>query len=104
MCGEEPRIPGDAYCRECRRAYGREWMRAKRKSYGELSDEQRKKVTCRSYSNVLKQRGKLAPQPCKYCGVTKDVEMHHPDYNDPKRVEWVCQTCHRGVEHQVEAR
>lgn len=57
-----------------------------------LNLAQRKKDNARSYANVYKQRGYLIPEDCE-CGST-NVEMHHPDYDLPLKVEWVCRECH----------
>ena len=53
---------------------------------------QKFKDGCRSYAGVYKRRGKIIKSPCK-CG-NPNSEMHHTDYNQPLRVEWLCRTCH----------
>jgi len=74
-------------------------MREKRLRHSELSEESRKKATTRAYTNVLKGRGKLTPEPCVFCGEEK-AEAHHPDYDDPRKVVWACPPCHREHFHQ----
>ncbi len=37
--------------------------------------------------------GKLIKQPCEVCGEVK-VEAHHPDYEKPLGVNWLCTSCH----------
>ncbi|MCA9324646.1 hypothetical protein KDA23_01075 [Candidatus Saccharibacteria bacterium] len=39
--------------------------------------------------------GKLVKQPC-YCGEDK-VEAHHPDYNEPLTVVWLCNKHHKEI-------
>lgn len=39
--------------------------------------------------------GKIIKQPCKDCGRTDDVEMHHMDYSKPLDVIFVCPTHHK---------
>lgn len=80
--------------KEYRAAYMREW----RKSHPMTAD-QRIKDSARSYAGVYKRRGKLIPQPCAVCG-DLSVEMHHPNYSEPLRVEWLCNNHHR--EHHTE--
>lgn len=67
-------------------------MREWRKSHP-LTAEQRRKDNCRSYSGIYKKRGHLVPKPCQNCG-SKEVEMHHEDYDRPLDVTWLCRPCH----------
>jgi hypothetical protein len=92
-CENEAR-PSGRYCSPCHNAYMRLW----RKSHP-LNDEQKKKDNARSYANVYVRRGKLIPEPC-VCG-SSEVEMHHPDYDKPLIVIWMCRPCHMSlhVEH-----
>jgi hypothetical protein len=69
----------------------RKW-RETRGGYAALSPEERRKDNCRSYANIYKKRGVLVPRPCEVCGAK--AEMHHPDYNMPLNVEWLCHECH----------
>lgn len=79
------------YCAPCHATNMRAW----RKTHP-LTSEQRKKDNCRSYSYVLLKRGKIERQPCQKCG-SQDSQMHHPDYDQPRLVEWMCRACH--LEH-----
>ena len=45
-------------------------------------------------SNAVK-RGKIQKQPCWVCG--ENAEAHHPDYDRPLDVVWLCNTHHREV-------
>lgn len=75
-------------------------MRETRKPYSELEEEERRRVITRAYTNVLVRRGKLTREPCKFCGTTEKVQAHHPEYNDPRTVDWVCDFCHRFFYHR----
>ncbi len=88
-CGNENDRHGQRYCKACHAAY----MREHRTPYGDLSDEQKKKVKARSHANVYKRRGKLDAQYCFVCAGT-DAEMHHEDYGRPTDVLWLCRSCH----------
>ena len=91
-CGERHQRKGQSYCNACHAAYMRGWRPAH-----PLTPEQRMKDTARSYANVYRRRGNLVPEPCE-CGEEK-VEMHHPDYQRPTHVQWMCRPCHLNL-HQ----
>lgn len=44
------------------------------------------------YVETLKRLGVLSPQPCEACGAT--AEAHHPDYDRPGDVRWLCRKHH----------
>ena len=79
------------YCNLCHAAYMREW----RKSHP-LNDIQRLKNSARSYARVYKRRGVLVPELCESCGAN-EVEMHHEDYSQPLKVNWLCRPCHGDI-------
>ncbi|TIN77793.1 hypothetical protein [Mesorhizobium sp.] len=41
-------------------------------------------------------RGLIIQEPCKECGAL-DAEAHHPDYDKPMCVDWLCRLHHRHV-------
>lgn len=82
-------VRGQSYCYGCHAAY----MRATRPRHSELTPEQRAKANARAQANVAQGRGKLRPGPCETCG-EKDAEKHHPDYQRPLEVVWLCRACH----------
>lgn len=65
-----------------------------------LTTEQRKKMNCRSYANVYQRRGKLVARPCEKCG--KPAQKHHPHYDKPLDVRWLCREHHE--EHHAQER
>ena len=67
-------------------------MREWRKTHP-LTGEQRRKDNARSYAGVYLRRGKITKKTCQECGST-DSEMHHPDYDRPLLVWWLCRPCH----------
>jgi hypothetical protein len=58
-----------------------------------LSGEARKRLNARRCARAAKRRGKIKPQPCAVCG-SRRSEMHHPDYELPRTVVWLCQAHH----------
>ena len=93
-CDAKHTRQGQRYCVDCHNAYMREW----RKTHP-LTPAQRKKDNCRSYANVYKKRGKLVKIPCEKCGSPRS-QMHHPDYDKPLLVEWLCRPCHMAHHRQ----
>jgi len=75
---EENRLGKKRYCLKC----SNEWAKNNRKKHSELSDLQKKKANCRSYTNTYIRRGKIVKQPCEICG-NVDSQAHHDDYNKP---------------------
>ena len=71
-------------------AYMREW----RKTHP-MTDTQRKRDAARSYAREYLKRGKLTKQGCEVCG--GPAQMHHPDYDRPLDVIWLCEKHHRDV-------
>lgn len=86
-CGAEHER-SQAYCLTCHAANMREW----RKTHA-LSPEAAKRDSARSYAGEYKKRGKLVQQPCIVCDAP-DVEMHHPDHEQPLLIAWLCRRCH----------
>ena len=69
----------------------REWRKA-----NPVSEEERRKDNCRSYTNMLIKRGRLQRKPCYICGA-EQVQAHHPDYSKPAVVVWLCKEHHRNL-------
>ena len=71
-------------------AYMRNW----RQSHP-MSEEQRKKDNARSYAKVYLKRGLLTKEGCAVCAA--DAQMHHPDYDRPLDVVWLCKKHHKDL-------
>jgi hypothetical protein len=88
LCGDQPARLGGSYCNACHRAIGREWRRNH-----PLTAEQRRKDNCRSYTAVLVKRGAIERKPCQVCKI-EPAQAHHPDYDNPRLVVWLCKDHH----------
>jgi len=88
-CGKpNDRLP-QKYCKVCHATYARNT----RPKYNELTDLQKFKANARSYTKVYLKRKKLIKQPCQVCQ-SNESQMHHPDYNKPLDVIWLCREHH----------
>lgn len=85
-CGEKHSRKGQRYCHRCHAAYMRGWFRKNPRE-----GEQRSKDIARSYAATYLKRGKIKREPC-WCGAP--AEMHHSDYSQPLKVEWLCRKHH----------
>jgi len=55
-------------------------------------------------------KGTLIPQPCEECGYdglnkngARGVHAHHPDYNHPLKIIWLCSRCHQAWHRKYSA-
>ena len=87
-CGAPHNRASYRYCHDCHAAYMRGW----RKTHP-LNEEGRRRDISRSKAGIAKRRGHLAPQPCQVCD-SRESEMHHPDYELPHVVVWLCRPDH----------
>jgi hypothetical protein len=86
-CHQTAALTANRICRPCHAAYMREWRKTHK-----MTDEQRRKDNCRSYTAVLIKRGHMTRKPCILCGA--EAQAHHPDYDRPRLVIWLCRPCH----------
>ena len=55
----------------------------------------------RWYAKRMIRNGTIEKEPCAICG-KEQVEAHHPDYNEPLLIVWLCKDCHREI-HKAKA-
>ena len=53
----------------------------------------RMKAKARSLADWAVTKGELQQQPCASCGAPQS-EKHHPDYQEPLLIVWLCHPCH----------
>lgn len=51
--------------------------------------------------HALKTGRVIRPDGCEECSQPKRVQGHHPDYNQPLNVRWLCSSCHKLVHLEV---
>lgn len=71
------------------------------------------KAEQRHQTTILIAAGLVRPRPlsCEQCGATpglnsvgsSKIHMHHPDYERPELVQWLCGSCHRRASHRFPA-
>ena len=53
-----------------------------------------KKYKAKNATYCAIKSGKLIRQPCEVCSTTENIHAHHPSYDKPLDVMWLCQTHH----------
>lgn len=96
----------EKYARHMRKLHGEDWApRAKKTEEEKLAARQARdrrkraahpeKIRARKIVQKAVARGAMKKLPCSICGV--DAEAHHPDYEKPRDVIWLCPEHHREV-------
>jgi hypothetical protein len=50
-------------------------------------------LVIRAHNEAVKQHPH-PPKQCQMCGLTKRLERHHPNYDLPLLIVWLCKPCH----------
>lgn len=82
------------------KVYSQEWREANKehlkseikKKYSTDSRYQKMRLVHKE-TQIAIRKGDLIKTPCEVCGIEK-VEAHHPDYNRPLKVMWLCKKHH----------
>jgi hypothetical protein len=64
------------------------------------SDDERKKKNARGRINARIRNGLIEKLPCLVCG-DENSEAHHPDYDKPADVVWLCKAHHREADKNM---
>ena len=95
-----------AWCRDCRREYQRDYARQHRDLARHRENQSRYRLRHREKHcahGILRkavQSGRMiVPTWCQRCGCVTELEAHHHDYGKPLAVEWLCSICH-GLAHR----
>lgn len=93
--------------REKLRAYNLVYNKKRRKKFGYTYDIDYAQVRSQKYPkkhsaitklNYAKRTGKVIQRDCLYCNSSKTV-AHHPNYDLPLEVIWVCALHHKIMRH-----
>ena len=71
---------------------GKESMNKARKKW--LDVDPRRRAAHVILNNAVRDGRIERPEACSHCGITGKVEGHHPDYDYPLNVVWLCPKCH----------
>ena len=58
------------------------------------------KIFARNYLNNALRDGRINKEPCALCGL-EQAQGHHPDYNQPLLIVWLCRQCHSKLHREV---
>jgi hypothetical protein len=59
------------------------------------------RIRARARVYYHKKQNNITPGTCEICGTEKSIEAHHPDYEQPLELIWLCSVHHREL-HQKE--
>jgi len=89
--------------REYNRKYNKKW----RKENGYHNEKKWKKnnpeaIRAQKLLRYAVKKKLIKKQPCAIsgCGITKNIQGHHPDYSKPLEVIWCCPKHHKVLEKQ----
>ena len=84
----------DTMCRKCKSE------RVTKAYHANLTESRRRNRAGKNLRSAV-WRGKISvPDKCSDCGRSAILEGHHPDYDKPLVVVWVCVPCHRKLHHR----
>ena len=43
------------------------------------------------------------PLFCSFCKQNNKVDGHHPEYNEPLKVVWLCKSCHKKLHNKIKS-
>lgn len=76
-------------CKECESIATTKRHIGRPSTYAGMTKQRRARLMIRRNIKI----GKLQRGICSICGV-KDAQAHHPDYDKPLEIQWLCKPCH----------
>ena len=84
------------------RANYKRWYTKHPETRSRYREKYPEKTTAHSLLQYAVDSGKIIrPDLCSLCGIVCTPHGHHPDYNYPLRVVWVCPQCHSGLHKRI---
>lgn len=84
-------------CKDCQAKIFKNWKKNHLEYFRDGAKKYRVenplKINARNRARLLKNKG-LIISNCSICGSDKNIEKHHPDYNMPDYVIFLCSKCH----------
>lgn len=84
-----------------RKSKALQWCREYKEKHKDNPEYIRRRKANYAMGNAVRD-GRLAkPDRCEACGNAGRIEGHHPDYDKPLEVNWLCSPCHRRVHYPI---
>jgi len=97
------------------RAYYRQWrekhkeeLKVKTRNYMrtryhllKTNERLRRRQDASRIISIMRRNGWIDVQPCSKCKSTERIDGHHPDYDRPLDVIWLCRPCHVLLHHPL---
>lgn len=91
---EERKLKDKAYAQK-----NRERINSYNREYRKRPEFKKKADAYKMVQLALKFGILVRPNHCEKCGKDVFTEAHHPDYNKPLEVIWLCKQCHENEHH-----
>jgi hypothetical protein len=85
------------FCKSCQDKIVREktfYLRDYQRKYQKNPKNKVKIDARRMFHKALKTGQMIKEDKCEQCDSKSNIEAHHPDYNFPLQVMWLCKKCH----------
>ena len=105
--GDRPEQQVQSHCKGCGKLIHREW-RADNPERNRVHDQARhlrdpRKRRARNDTHNAMRKGEIVrPAACSDCSIPCVPEAHHPDYDRPDLIDWLCRRCHMALHRRAQ--
>ena len=71
-----------------------------RRAYQRARQDKRKSYAHNALQYALRKERIIRPEHCSSCDKECKPDAHHPDYDKPLEVIWLCRSCHRLLQNK----